>query len=466
MNNYQTYCKPTLSKALHSVGLDLTFHRANKQYIYYRDDRNQECKVLDLLGGYGAVILGHNPPILLKTLTQQIEQGVVFHNQFSLRAGAADLAVRLNPILRKETGWEEKFLCAFTSTGAESVEVAVKHAEVVRGRQLDELDTRLKRSAERIKIGEDVSWEINSELCLAHPELNEASYQKKVDTINSWNEKKLNQPPIFIALKHAFHGKLNTSIQLTYGEMYRHPFRRFGLNTLFFSPAELTAENIQRLKNEEQAYLLEMKVRRGKVSIHKVNLPLVAAILVEPAQGEGGVYFLKEDDVQALHQARTLLSCPLVADEVQSGCGRCGTFLAGSQIGLKPDYVVLSKGLGGGISKIGVVAIRESKYAEGFDLIQSSTFGEDDWSARVADEFIRQLTKDDALLEKVRERGAALGEALQQLQVRYPDIIKEVRGKGLLYGIEFNDQSDALSILINPALIKNPLLFDSRASAG
>ena len=449
MNKYQEYCKPTLAAALHSVGLDHNFHRAEAQYLYYRDKQDQEHQVLDLLGGYGAVILGHNHPLLLKTLTQQIEKGTAFHNQFSLRSGAADLAERLNPVLQQETGWQEKFLCAFASTGAESVEVALKHAEMMRGRQLDDLEKQLNRSAEKIKNAQDMDWDSDPVLYRDHPQLSAASHQSKLDIINHWNQQKLNQAPIFIALKHAFHGKLNASIQLTYGEMYRYPFRRLGLNTRFFTPEELNDECIQQLKNEERAYLLQAKIRGGKISIHKIDLPLVAAILVEPVQGEGGVYCLSERDAEALHRARKQLNCPLIADEVQSGCGRCGSFLAGSQIGLKPDYVVLSKGLGGGVCKIGLVAIRESRYLEGFDLVQSSTFGEDDWSARVADVFVQQLLQNDgALLSTIRERGRALHKSLQQLQALYPDIIQEVRGKGLLYGIEFKNQSDALSILI------------------
>ncbi|MFT6388290.1 MAG: 4-aminobutyrate aminotransferase-like enzyme/predicted amino acid dehydrogenase [Cellvibrionaceae bacterium] len=448
MNNYQKYCKPTLAAALHSVGLDYTFHRAAGQYLYYRDTQGEERAVLDFLGGYGAVILGHNEPELTKVLMQQIEQGVAFHNQFSLRASAGNLAARLNTLLPKETGWNENFICAFASTGAESVEVALKHAEVMRGKKLDQIQDSLPRTLDKIEP-ENAVWNIPPELAAAHPQLITTSCQEKIAYIKQWNQHKLNQAPMYIALKHAFHGKLNMSIQLTYGEMYRHPFRRLGLNARFFSPAELTEDRLQQLKSQEQAYVLETTIRRGEVSIDKADLPFIAGILVEPVQGEGGCYCLDKADAKALHDARRILDCPLISDEVQSGCGRCGTFLAGSQIGLKPDYVVLSKGLGGGISKIGVVAIRESQYATGFDLIQSSTFGEDEWSACVADTFVRKITENNgALLDQIKQRGDTLGRALNALQVRHPDIIKEVRGKGLLYGIEFASQHHSPSVLI------------------
>ncbi|MAZ66755.1 MAG: pyridoxalphosphate dependent aminotransferase, class III [Kangiellaceae bacterium] len=445
--NYQTYCKPTLAAALHSVGLDKTFHRASQQYLYYYDDQGIEQPVLDLLGGYGALLLGHNHPAMIRALTEQVQQCVPFHNQFSIRQGAGELASLLNPILQQETQWNEKFLCAFTSTGAESVEIALKHAEVKRGRMLDEIGEQLTRQHSAIDLNQ--SWHIDDEVIALFPELRDLDSEARWDFISAWNVETLQRPPVFIALKKAFHGKLNTTIQLTHGDMYRQPCRRFGLNTRFMATEDMTPHALKSLLKEERAYALQLKKRRHGLTLQLMPIPRVGAILVEPVQGEGGVYSLAPHDAEALHSARDLLGCPLIADEVQSGCGRCGSFLAGSQIGLKPDYVVLSKGLGGGVAKIGLVAIRQSQYAEGFDLVQSSTFGEDDWSARVASAFVRYITANNqAVIRQVGERGDALFEALIQLQQEFPDIISDIRGKGLLQGIVFKEQHDALSIML------------------
>ena len=448
MQYYQEFCKPTLSAALNSVGLDKNFHRANGQYLYYYDESGEERAVLDLLGGYGALLLGHNHPRMVDTLKQQIEHAVPFHNQFSIRQGAGELAALLNPILQKETQWNEKFLCAFTSTGAESVEIALKHAEVNRGRKLDAIEEQLARQFDGLEH-DDADWDIANDVLAFLPQLSDAPHQQKLSLLRAWNEKALNQRPVFLALKKAFHGKLNTTIQLTHGEMYRQPCRRLGLKTRFMSPNDMTQAALEDLLQEEKAVAFQIKKRRGRLQVSQLSIPRVGAILVEPVQGEGGVYCLHEEDAVALHAARDFLDAPLIADEVQSGCGRCGSFLAGSQIGLKPDYVVLSKALGGGVAKVGLVAIRQSQYADGFDLVQSSTFGEDDWSARVATAFIHEITENDqAVIRQVNTRGAALRLALEQLQQRFPDIIETIRGKGLLQGIVFKEQTHALSIML------------------
>ncbi len=453
MNKYQKFCKPTMAAALNSVGLDKTFHRAKGQYLYYREQES-ELEVLDLLGGYGAVLLGHNHTALKETAIASLQEDIAFHNQFSLRSGAAELASMLNPILQRETGWTEDFLCAFASTGAESVEVAIKHAEFVRGQKLDCLGEQMQQAIDKVKVLSVSSWQLQDDLSTVKEAFDSA--EDKLAFIDNWNQTALTRSPIFIALKHAFHGKLNTSIQLTHGDMYRQPFRRMGIDSRFYEAQQLNEKSLTNLLDEEQAFLLSPRIRGGNVTIEKVPYPLIGAILVEPVQGEGGVYCLTKDDSQALHFARKFVDCPLISDEVQSGCGRCGTFLAGSQIDLKPDYIVLSKALGGGIAKIGLVAIRESQFASGFDLLQSSTFGEDDLSSRVAMEFVQQLESGE-VLKQVTIIGNSLKEKLQQLQLKYPDVITEIRGKGLLLGIVLKDQVDALSVLLRSTAYQSAL---------
>lgn len=460
MNNYKAFCKPTLATALSGVGLDQTYHRAEGQYLYFYDSESRERRVLDLLGGYGAVLLGHNHPEFVRVMVSQLEEGVAFHNQFSYRDGAAQLAAQLQPLLREGTGWNERFLCAFASTGAESVEVALMHAEAYRGQKLDLLEETLKQGFDQVSLHDDISICTDSRRKVenALDIRGELPDRDLWQAVQAFNRKQLYRPPVFIALKHAFHGKLGSTVQLTHGEIYRHPVRRLGLPIHFSGPGELTVEALKKLREQQQDFVFKPVVKDGGIEFESLVLPLVAGILVEPVQGEGGVHCLDEEQVSLLHGARDYLQCHLIADEVQSGCGRCGTFLAGSEIGLKPDYVVLSKALGGGISKIGLVAIRESQYKADFDLKQSSTFGEDDLSARVASAYVRALTSDNgAALDLVREKGQLLHTALCRLQAEYPDIVAEVRGKGLLQGVVFQDQSRCHSQFIRTVVYQEAL---------
>ncbi|MGF1735840.1 aminotransferase class III-fold pyridoxal phosphate-dependent enzyme [Photobacterium satsumensis] len=462
MNHYLQYCKPSLSSALSSIGLDKTYHRAEGQYLYYSDSQGNEKAVLDLLGGYGAVLLGHNDPALKKQAIELLQADIPMHHQFSIRSGAGVLAEKLQPILRNETGWQEAFRCAFTSTGAESVEIAIKHSEMNRGHKLDLLSQQSERALDQIMR----AWREDPALSLSlseaqeqsHPELAADCNDIVFNYIREHNALLLQQQPVFIALNHAFHGKLTTSIQLTHGEMYRQPFRRLGLRTEFVSIPQLAALcHGDAPWLEQPMLLLPKKTKQGWV-IEEVAAPIVAAVLVEPVQGEGGVYALTEADAKILHRVRDILDCPLIADEVQSGSGRCGSFLAGSQIGLKPDYVALSKALGAGLSKLGVVAIRSGQYVDGFDILQSSTFAEDEMSCQLAAAYLDRLAEGEGrVLSTVRALGETLFSALKGLHQAYPDVIKDIRGKGLLLGIEFQPQDNAAAHLIRTSAYQGAL---------
>jgi acetylornithine/succinyldiaminopimelate/putrescine aminotransferase len=156
--------------------------------------------------------------------------------------------------------------------------------------------------------------------------------------------------------------------------------------------------------------------------------------------GEAGIYPITAEMATALREACDTHGVPLIADEVQSGMGRSGTFLAGTQVGLKPDYIVLAKALGGGIAKLGVVLIHERWYHREFEFIHSSTFAKDGFSTRIALKVLEMLEADNGTAyELAAERGAKAKAALEGVRADYPEIVKEVRGKGLMLGFEFHD---------------------------
>ncbi|QCT19983.1 aminotransferase class III-fold pyridoxal phosphate-dependent enzyme [Jejubacter calystegiae] len=447
MDNYITLCKPTLSKALLSIGLDKKYFKASGNYLYYRNSQGEEVEVLDLLGGYGATLIGHFHPQIGSRYKDYIEQKVPFHNQFSIREGAGELSTLLNSRLCHETNYRDGFQFCYTSTGAETMEIALKHAEYARSLELNAMQQQLK--ADYDSLNPQYSYHLlpQQERLLGVSRL--ASSHVIKQALVRYNTEQFNKHPIFIALENAFHGKMMLTANCTHHPMYRAFLRCLNIETRFLS-AHVVNEIVHNIEHHGLwGEALQPEVIDGVIHLKPLIIRRVVAILAEPVQGEGGVWPLNATVAEDLNKLRDSLHCPLIADEVQSGSGRCGMLVAASNIGLNADYYALSKALGAGYVKIGVVAIKKSHIASGFDLIQSSTFGEDDLSCKVARDYLELLFNgDDPLIKRVGKISEQLGKILDQLKNRFPDVIKDVRYQGLLLGIEFNDVAESSSYLM------------------
>ncbi|MCA9708559.1 MAG: aminotransferase class III-fold pyridoxal phosphate-dependent enzyme, partial [Myxococcales bacterium] len=163
-----------------------------------------------------------------------------------------------------------------------------------------------------------------------------------------------------------------------------------------------------------------------------------AAVLLEPIQGEGGVV---EPPLGYLRQVRRICDeadVPLVFDEVQTGLGRTGAWFACEHEGVVPDAMCLAKALGGGLMPIGAVVAARHLDSETFGLRHSSTFAGGGLACAAGLAVLRRLGDDDAaLIRAVAERGAQLRRGLERLVARYPHLVAEVRGRGLLLGLRF-----------------------------
>ncbi len=165
----------------------------------------------------------------------------------------------------------------------------------------------------------------------------------------------------------------------------------------------------------------------------------VAALLVEPVQGKGVAVsppgFLAEAQ-RALHEAGALL----VTDEVQCGVGRTGEFFAFQHDGVEPDLVTTAKALSGGYVPVSAVLGREEIFAKVYSsmdrvLVHDSTFGSNA-QAMAAGLATLHVMQRDGVIENARTMGALLTDRLQQLAARH-ETIREIRGRGLMVGIEF-----------------------------
>lgn len=165
----------------------------------------------------------------------------------------------------------------------------------------------------------------------------------------------------------------------------------------------------------------------------------VAAFVVEPVQGKG-VNVPPDGYLQAAQRLCREAGALLVCDEVQTGLGRTGRFLALEHWGLEPDLICLSKALSGGLIPIGAVLVSRAAFEEVFDGMEravrhGSTFGGNDLAAAAALATLKVLD-DEKLVERATRLGALLLELTEPLVDRY-EVVSGVRGLGLMWAIEF-----------------------------
>ena len=158
------------------------------------------------------------------------------------------------------------------------------------------------------------------------------------------------------------------------------------------------------------------------------------AIMIEPIQGEGGIHVPLDGYLQYARELCDKHGALLIFDEIQSGMGRTGTFLACQGYGVKPDIVTLAKGLAGGVP-IGAFMATDKVAAAFSPGDHGSTFGGNPLACAAALAVLEVIEKEKLMANSVA-MGAYLKNKLEGLKQKYPALIKDVRGKGLMMGAE------------------------------
>ncbi|MDV6331749.1 aspartate aminotransferase family protein [Asticcacaulis sp. 201] len=162
--------------------------------------------------------------------------------------------------------------------------------------------------------------------------------------------------------------------------------------------------------------------------------PTAAAIIVEPVQGEGGARALTDAELTYLRQLCDDNGLLLIFDEIQCGMGRTGRMWAYEHSGVTPDVMTIAKALGGGFPIGACLATRDA--ASGMVVgSHGSTFGGNPLAMAVGLAAFDEIAKPE-LLENVRKQAGYLKQQLEGLKAAWPDMIEDVRGKGLLVGIK------------------------------
>ncbi len=159
-----------------------------------------------------------------------------------------------------------------------------------------------------------------------------------------------------------------------------------------------------------------------------------AAVLLEPVQGEGGVNVADEAYLKGIRELCDRAGCLLIFDEVQTGMGRTGRWFAHQHSGVTPDVMTLAKALGGGIS-IGAIVARPETAAFLKPGTHASTFGGNPLACAAALAVIETVER-EGLLENSVKMGAYLVERLRELGARHQGLVREVRGLGLMVGMD------------------------------
>ena len=165
-----------------------------------------------------------------------------------------------------------------------------------------------------------------------------------------------------------------------------------------------------------------------------------AAMIVEPIQGEGGIHVPPDGYLRAIREACDRTGALMIADEVQTCIGRTGTMFACDQEGVVPDLMTLAKQLGGGIMPIGATMGTAKVWEQVFSenpLMHTSTFGGNPLACTAGLAAVR-VVQDEDLVARSRDRGTLMLQLLREMQAKHGDLVTDVRGKGLMIGVEFS----------------------------
>ncbi|MGC9521898.1 MAG: ornithine--oxo-acid transaminase [Anaerolineae bacterium] len=240
------------------------------------------------------------------------------------------------------------------------------------------------------------------------------------------------EEPEIIVCQNNFHGRTISIISFSTEADYRKGFGPFtpGFRIVPFGDAE---------------------------ALEAAITPSTAAFLVEPIQGEAGVIVPPEGYLRDARDICDEHNVLLITDEIQTGLGRTGKLFAYEWEGIKPDLVVIGKALSGGMMPASAV-LGSREVMELFTPgSHGSTFGGNPLACAVAREAVKVLVEED-LIGRARELGAYLRERLRDLN---SPLIKEIRGKGLLVGVEFTKEAGDARRFVNAMKDRGVLVKDT-----
>lgn len=216
-----------------------------------------------------------------------------------------------------------------------------------------------------------------------------------------------------VSAKGAYHGKTVGALSVSGRDKYKTPF----------GPLVTDVQNVEWNSIEELEAAIDSDT---------------AAVLLEPIQGEGGINVASDEYLQAARRLCDERGAFLIFDEIQCGLGRTGKMWGCDWAGVEPDMMLLAKALSGGAIPIGAVVAHPKIWEFWGDapLIHSSTFGGNPLAC-IAGLATLEILEEENLIERAAHAGDLLMKGLRETQAKFPHLVKEVRGRGLMIGVEF-----------------------------
>jgi acetylornithine/N-succinyldiaminopimelate aminotransferase len=249
------------------------------------------------------------------------------------------------------------------------------------------------------------------------------------------------RPPLILTAEASFHGRTLAAVTATGQPRYHQGFEPMVQGFRYFP------------YNDTAAF-------EALLAASEADGPRVAAVLVEPLQGEGGVHPGDPVFFQRLRQLCDQHRILLIFDEVQIGVGRSGRLWGYERLGVEPDAFTLAKGLGGGIP-IGALAVKRAvdHFRPGD---HASTFGGNPFACRAGLTVLEQIERRH-LLVQVQRNGALLQQLLEELVTRHPQLLAGQRGWGLLQGLVLRPEAPSAPQVVKAALEQQLLLVPAGA---
>lgn len=236
----------------------------------------------------------------------------------------------------------------------------------------------------------------------------------------------------FVAAENAFHGKTMGSLTATGRDLYRDPFKPLleGFTHVPYGDAEAIRQAVDTD---------------------------TAAVILEPIQGEGGIIVPPDGYLRQVKEICEQAGALLIADEVQTGIGRTGSWFGVDYDGVTPDLMACAKALGGGVMPIGTI-IGTPRAWQGLieaPFLHTSTFGGNQLACMAGLATLKYIENED-LLRRSSETGAYFKAGLEKIMQEYPEVITQVRGRGMMIGVELSKEGAGgmlMSLMIEKKII-------------